>query len=104
MKNRNKTPYYAVIFTSELSEDISGYYEMAQQMEEQAKTQDGFLGIDSARSALGITISYWESMEAITAWKNNTQHVKAKQKGIKQWYKSYQLSICRVEQEYGEKI
>ncbi|WP_369820334.1 antibiotic biosynthesis monooxygenase [Tenacibaculum sp. SG-28] len=40
-------------------------------MEELLKKQDEFLGMDSVRSALGITISYWKSMEAIIAWKNN---------------------------------
>ena len=55
--------------------------------------------MDSAKNELGIRISYWKSMEVITARKNNIQHAKAKNKSIKQWYKSYQLRICRVEQE-----
>lgn len=104
MKIRNNLPYCAVIFTSELSEDSNGNYEKAQQMEELAKKQDGFLGMDSARSELGITISYWKSMEAVTAWKNNIQHTKAKKQGIKQWYKSDQLPICSVEQGYSTKF
>lgn len=51
--------YYAVIFTSERTEIEEGYAEMAILMEDLAKKQDGFIGIESARSEIGITVSYW---------------------------------------------
>lgn len=54
-------PYYAVIFTSTQNENIEGYSEMANKMEHLAKQQKGFLGIDSARNEVGITVSYWET-------------------------------------------
>ena len=49
-------------------------------MEKLAKQQPGFLGVESARgnSGLGITISYWESLDAIENWKKNTLHKEAK--------------------------
>lgn len=71
------TPYYAVIFTSTQKEYIEGYQDMAIKMEELAKTQKGFLGIDSAKETVGITVSYWESLEAIKNWKQNTEHLLA---------------------------
>ena len=40
-------PYYAVIFTSTLSENHQGYNEMAEQMESIAKIQNGYLDINS---------------------------------------------------------
>lgn len=95
-----KIPYYAVIFTSTITEGDNGYYEMAQQMENLAKQQKGYLGIESARDKLGITVSYWESLEAIAAWKANTDHMFAQQKGIKDWYSWYKVRICMVEREY----
>ena len=96
-----KPPYYAVIFTTTLSEDTDGYYEMAEKMENLAKKQEGYLGIESARSDVGITVSYWESLEAITKWKNNIEHIEARELGREKWYQKYQLRICKVEREYG---
>ena len=78
---QNFKPYYAVIFTSTLSKDTKGYIEMAQKMEDLAKQQEGFLGIDSAREDISITVSYWESLDAIKTWKQNSEHLIAQQKG-----------------------
>jgi heme-degrading monooxygenase HmoA len=94
-------PYYAVIFTSIQTETTEGYAEMAQQMESLAKDQKGFISIDSARNAIGITVSYWESLEAIQQWKQHTDHLVAQQKGIKNWYAYYNVKICKVEREYS---
>ncbi|MBK8451036.1 MAG: antibiotic biosynthesis monooxygenase [Saprospiraceae bacterium] len=67
--------YYAVIFTSVLSEDTVGYQEMSQRMLELAMQQEGYLGHETARSEIGITISYWKSLEAIKIWKQNEEHL-----------------------------
>ena len=97
---KNKLPYYAVIFTSLLTEEDKGYAEMADQMENLAKSQPGYLGIESAREQVGITVSYWESLESIANWKANTDHLFAQQKGVKDWYSWYKVRICAVEREY----
>lgn len=99
--NNELKPYYAVIFTSVQTETIEGYAKMAQQMEDLAKEQKGFIGIDSARNAIGITVSYWENLEAIQQWKQHAEHVIAQQKGIKNWYANYNVKICKVEREYN---
>ncbi|AZJ32203.1 Heme-degrading monooxygenase HmoA [Tenacibaculum mesophilum] len=96
-----KPPYYAVIFTTTLSDDTEGYYEMAEKMDNLAKEQDGYLGVESTRSNVGITVSYWESLDAIVKWRNNVEHTEARNKGRERWYKKYQLRICKVEREYG---
>lgn len=93
-------PYYAVIFTSTNSENTEGYNDMANQMEALAKTQDGFLGFESARNSIGITVSYWESLDAIKNWKQQTDHLVAQQKGKDTWYNWYKVRICKVEREY----
>ena len=93
-------PYYSVIFTSIQTDNTEGYNEMAQQMEELAKEQEGFLGINSARDTVGITVSYWESLEAIKNWKQQSDHLIAQQKGRNLWYKWYNVRICKVEREY----
>ena len=93
-------PYYAVIFTSTRTEEENGYVEMADKMVELAKQQSGFLGIESAREQIGITVSYWESTSAITDWKKNADHLFAQQSGIKNWYSWYKVRVCIVEREY----
>jgi len=97
---KNFKPYYAVIFTSTRTEGDNGYNEMADLMETLAKKQNGFISVDSARNEVGITVSYWENLEAIQLWKQQTDHVLAQQKGIKDWYKWYNVRICKVEREY----
>lgn len=92
--------YYAVIFTSTQKKNIEGYYEMALKMENLAKKQKGYLGMDSARNEVGITVSYWVSLEAIKNWKQQTEHLVAQQKGRQEWYSWYNVKICKVEREY----
>jgi heme-degrading monooxygenase HmoA len=94
-------PYYAVIFSTIVTDNLDGYEETAQRMEELAKQQPGYLGIESARNQIGITVSYWESLDAIVQWKNNVEHTEARNLGREKWYKKYQLRICKVEREYG---
>ena len=57
-----KPPYYAVIFTTLMTEIEDGYDEMSKKMEALAKQQKGYLGIESARNEVGITVSYWENV------------------------------------------
>lgn len=97
---KTNTPYYAVIFTSIHSENTEGYDAMAEQIEALAKAQVGFLGIESSRNSIGITVSYWESLDAIKNWKQQTDHLVAQQKGKQDWYNWYKVRICKVEREY----
>lgn len=96
-----KPPYYAVIFSTVMTENTEGYLETAERMEALAEQQPGYLGIESARNEIGITVSYWSSLEAITQWKNNVEHTEVRELGRTKWYKKYQLRICKVEREYG---
>lgn len=95
-------PYYAVIFASTASSDTAGYAEAAAQMAELAAHQPGFLGVDSARSdGVGITVSYWETEEAILAWRTHAEHTVVREAGRVQWYDRYELRVARVERAYG---
>lgn len=98
-----KPPYYAVIFTTILNDNLEDYLETAERIEALAKEQKGFLGIESARNTMGITVSYWQTLADITHWKNNIEHTEARNLGREKWYKQYQLRICKVEREYGFK-
>lgn len=98
-------PYYAVIFSSQRStRDPAGYEHMASTMVRLAASQPGYLGVESARDAdgFGITVSYWESLAAIAAWKAQGEHQVAQELGKREWYADYQLRIARVEMAYGK--
>ncbi|HYD20851.1 MAG TPA: antibiotic biosynthesis monooxygenase [Flavipsychrobacter sp.] len=94
-------PYYAVIFTSLRTDVDEGYGNMAEAMVDLAKTQPGYLGIESARKELGITVSYWATLEDIQNWKENAHHQIAQRLGKEQWYASFKTRVCRVERDYG---
>lgn len=93
-------PYYAVIFTNTRIEGDDGYALMAEKMEALARKQPGFLDFESARTELGISVSYWESLEAISEWKNNVEHQIAQKHGRERWYSWYKVRVCLVEREY----
>jgi heme-degrading monooxygenase HmoA len=96
-------PYYAVIFTARRTAGDKGYSRMAGTMEELAKGQPGFLGIESAENIDGfeITVSYWDSEESIRAWKAQGEHQLAQKQGRKLWYEHYEIRISKVERAYN---
>ncbi|WP_029421463.1 antibiotic biosynthesis monooxygenase family protein [Alicyclobacillus macrosporangiidus] len=95
-------PYYAVIFTSVRTDGDHGYGEMADEMVELAKTQPGFLGIESVRepNGFGITVSYWETEDAIRLWKENARHQIAQKLGREKWYEGFVTRVSKVERTY----
>lgn len=96
-----KPPYYAVIFSSHRTERDNGYKVMADRMLDLAASQPGFLGVESAREDLGITVSYWESLQSITDWKRNAEHQEAQRLGHQKWYSTFRVRVARIEREYG---
>lgn len=98
-------PYYAVVFTNMRNTDNEAanqdYAKTAQRMVELGSQEPGFLGIESVRDGLGITVSYWADTESIKRWKQNCEHLVAQEKGQKQWYAAYKTRICKVERDYG---
>ena len=95
-----KPPYYAVLFTSLRTAGDNGYAEMADRMVELAAVQEGFLGVESVRDELGITVSYWKDLPSIQKWRQNSEHLIAKEKGRTEWYKNYKIRIALVEKDY----
>jgi heme-degrading monooxygenase HmoA len=93
-------PYYAVIFTSVRTNVDEGYSETAERMLDLAKQMPGFLGEESARNDIGITVSYWASLEDIAHWKKHSEHQFAQQNGRDKWYSAYKTRICKVERDY----
>lgn len=98
-------PYYLVVFASQRADARAddGYGEMAQRMVELARTQPGFLGIESARGedGFGITVSYWETEADIARWKQDAEHAEAQRRGNREWYTEFVVRIARVERAYN---
>jgi len=99
--NTPKPPYFAVIFTSIRTEGDEGYGATADRMVELAEQQEGFLGVESAREGVGITVSYWRDLDSIKNWKANSEHLDAQKTGRKSWYESFKVRISKVERDYG---
>ncbi|MCG2611025.1 antibiotic biosynthesis monooxygenase [Flavobacterium sp. SM15] len=95
-----EAPYYAVIFTSVRTEIEEGYAQTADRMVELATEQPGFLGVESARNEIGITVSYWKDLESIKNWKMNAEHTIARETGRSDWYKAFKVRIAKVERDY----
>ena len=97
-----KPPYYAVIFTNQLSGDTDGYDQTADRMVELAQTMPGFLGVESTRdeTGFGITVSYWQDKDSIANWKANSEHTAARKLGNEKWYEHYELRIVKIERTY----
>lgn len=94
-------PYYAVIFTSlRTDEKDQEYGEMAQKMLELAIHQPGYLGFESAKSAIGISVSYWKDLDSIRNWKRHSEHLLAQKLGKSTWYEAYKVRIALVERDY----
>jgi heme-degrading monooxygenase HmoA len=91
---------YAVIFSSKRTTDAREQYDATSAaMVELASKQPGFLGIESARGAdgFGITVSYWDSLEAIRSWKQ-VPAVQARAKET--FYERYEVRVAAVERGY----
>jgi heme-degrading monooxygenase HmoA len=97
--NTPEPPYYAVIFTSIRTDVEEGYKETEDFLETLVKDQPGFLGMESVRKELGITVCYWKDLESISHWAQNPRHQLAQKKGISMWYKDYRIRVSKVERE-----
>ncbi len=99
-------PYYIVTFASSRTEGDNGYGSMGDRMEELARAQDGFLGIESVRGpdGFGITNSFWRDEQSILAWKNVVSHLAAQKLGRERWYEQYKVRVGRVERAYDFQV
>jgi len=99
-----KPPYYVCVFSSQHSDSVEGYAQLAQQIDRLAKEQEGYLGIDSTRNDMngfGITVSYWRTDQSMRAWKQQFDHLGAQQLGRERFYTDYHIHIAKVEREYS---
>ncbi len=92
----------AVIFASRLTgADADGYARAAAAMEALAAVQPGYLGLDSARDGLGLTISYWVDEASARAWHRHPEHAEIREAGRGRWYKDFTVHVADVTRSYG---
>jgi heme-degrading monooxygenase HmoA len=93
---------YLVSFISLMSDKTTGYDRAAEQMINAVQAEPGFVAVYSARNeqGVGITNSYWSSLEAISKWKANQAHQAIQAKGKSTWYAWYQLQVSEIVRSY----
>ena len=104
MSNPSREGQYAVIFPNQFSgEDAEGYRAMAERMVALAAEQPGCCGMDSARGpdGFGITVSYWDSLDAIKIWRDVAEHQEAQRLGREKWYDTFDLHVAKIEKSYS---
>ena len=74
---------------------------MADKIKAPAKEQNGYLGMESSGTEIGITISYWKDEISILKWKQHAEHLIAQQYGRDKWYAAYITRFCKVERDYS---
>lgn len=96
---------YAVIFKSkrqDANQDI--YYRHDSTLEEKIKNLPGYIkhfGIRHPDTREGVTVAYFESLNAIDVWRKDTEHMDAKNLAKSHFYENYQVEITEVIDSYG---
>jgi heme-degrading monooxygenase HmoA len=95
---------YAVIFRSIRTNEHSELYEShSQKMEELVKATPGYISHYSHRdpvSRSGVTISYFESLEAIKTWREHPEHKEVQRLGRELFYSWYEIQVVKVDRQY----
>ena len=94
---------YAVIFRAEINELDDTYSEMATQLRELAITKYGCREFTAvADGNREIAISYWENLDQIELWKQDSEHLVAQEMGRSRWYNSFQVQVVEIVHEYSK--
>ncbi|MGI1668766.1 MAG: antibiotic biosynthesis monooxygenase [Neptuniibacter sp.] len=96
---------FAVIFKAQLKAEDQSYQETAARMRQKAIEEYGCLNFVSVNeNNQEISISYWESEQAILNWKRDPEHKDAQQKGAARWYRNYTVEVVELKRAYSFKI
>ena len=89
-----------VLFRSKLVATAStdGYDEMAQEMDDLARTMPGFIDVKSFKADDGerLTVVWWQDEETLRAWREQARHRVAQRTGRERWYEYYKLDVAEV--------
>jgi heme-degrading monooxygenase HmoA len=81
------------------------YLEHAQKMREEVEKIQGFISVERFQSLYEdgklLSMSLWESEEAIKQWRAHTEHKLEQEMGKNTYFHRYHIRVARVEREYG---
>ncbi len=94
-----------VIIEFELRAGAEASFETAlQQMQEQVRRYDGFLGetpccsLDNDKKY--VSLFYWRDRQSMKTWREDPEHVKIQQLGREKIFAWYKIRVCELEREY----
>ena len=93
---------YAVVFRAEIAEADAEYAGTAALLRDLALGEYGCVEFTSCtEGSREIAISYWETLEQISRWKQNALHLAAQEKGRGRWYRAYTVEVVELLRSYG---
>lgn len=89
------------VFRSRLRDDPEGYEETADEMEAAARAMPGFVDFKtfSADDGERVSLVTFDSIETHEAWRHDSRHRSAQQRGRKEWYAEYHIQVCSLVRE-----
>ncbi len=92
---------YAVIFKAKINRLDSQYQATARRLRELATQEFSCRDFVSVtENDFEISISYWDSLDDIHAWRENHEHLKAQAMGASHWYHTVEVEIVEVVRDY----
>jgi heme-degrading monooxygenase HmoA len=70
-------------------------------MEAMAAAQPGYLGHESARDGIGITVSYWTDEASACAWYRHPDHAAIRNAGRGRWYSDFTVHVAQIARSYA---
>lgn len=96
---------YAVIFKSKRQDANSElYYQHNDLLDEKIKSLPGYIkhsGLRHPETREGVTIAYFNSLDAIDNWRKDGEHMDAKKLAKSEFYENYSVEVAEVLDAYG---
>ena len=102
---RSDSKIYAVIFKSKRQDANSElYYQHNDLLDEKIKSLPGYIkhsGLRHPETREGVTIAYFNSLDAIDNWRKDGEHMNAKKLAKSEFYENYSVEVAEVLDAYG---
>ena len=102
---KSDSKIYAVIFKSKRQDANSElYYQHNDLLDEKIKSLPGYIkhsGLRHPETREGVTIAYFNSLDAIDNWRKDGEHMDAKKLAKSEFYENYSVEVTEVLDSYG---
>jgi heme-degrading monooxygenase HmoA len=94
---------YAVIFRATVVTPDEEYRRLTRRLRNLAISEYGCIDfVSSTEGRQEVAISYWENEEQIRAWRDDSRHRSARERGKTRWYASWQVEVVRIVRSYSK--